>query len=294
MTIETKSSDRVTVNSISGGKSSAYVAANYPAKYDVFALVRTEDTNCQYPDAKLRQVVEDRIQKPFIGTLEDDVIIRTMLDLEQFIGRPITWVSGITYDEVVREKGGWLPNKLHRYCTTHLKIEPIFYWWAETIGVPCEFRIGYRANELKRVVKSLERQNSDGLLEMKATFEKNERGQNKWEQVPWQAPVFPLFENRLYKDDIVNFWADKPVPFAELNNCVGCFHRNPILLRKMFDLHPNKMEWFAQQEEEKAMAQSRGKWRSDMTYRQIQSRPLQIEIDFSEWDEDCESGYCGL
>ena len=90
-----------TVNSLSGGKTSSYIAANYPADYDVFALVRTDDKNCIYPDKKLRQEVEDRIQAPFIGTLEDDTIIHTMLDLEQYIGRKITWVTGKTFDETI-------------------------------------------------------------------------------------------------------------------------------------------------------------------------------------------------
>ena len=44
-----------TVNSLSGGKTSSYIAANYPANYDVFALVRTDDKNCMFPDKKLRQ-----------------------------------------------------------------------------------------------------------------------------------------------------------------------------------------------------------------------------------------------
>jgi hypothetical protein len=70
-----------TVNSVSGGKTSAYIAANYPADYNVFALVRTTDMNCLYPDKKLRQVVSDKIGTEFIGTLEDDVIIHKMLDL---------------------------------------------------------------------------------------------------------------------------------------------------------------------------------------------------------------------
>ena len=30
----------ITVNSLSGGKTSSYIAANYPADYNVFALVR--------------------------------------------------------------------------------------------------------------------------------------------------------------------------------------------------------------------------------------------------------------
>ena len=36
----------VKVNSVSGGQTSAYIAANYPADYNVFALVRTNDKNC--------------------------------------------------------------------------------------------------------------------------------------------------------------------------------------------------------------------------------------------------------
>jgi len=69
-----------TVNSISGGKTSAYIAANYKADYNVFSLVRTDDKNCNYTDAKVRQLVSDKLGTEFIGTLEDDVIINTILD----------------------------------------------------------------------------------------------------------------------------------------------------------------------------------------------------------------------
>jgi hypothetical protein len=90
-----------TVNSLSGGKTSSYIAANYPADYDVFSLVRIEHEASKFPDAKIRQEVEDRIQAPFIATAEDDMIIYTMLDLEQHIGRKITWVTGKTFDQIV-------------------------------------------------------------------------------------------------------------------------------------------------------------------------------------------------
>ncbi len=40
----------ITVNSVSGGQTSAYIAANYPADYDIFALVRIEDRNCLFQD----------------------------------------------------------------------------------------------------------------------------------------------------------------------------------------------------------------------------------------------------
>jgi len=101
-----------TINSLSGGKTSSYIAANYPADYDVFSLVRIEDTKCKFPDEKIRREVEDRIQAPFIGTAEDDTIIYTMLDLEQYIGRPITWVTGKTFEDTIKQykmkKGGVL------------------------------------------------------------------------------------------------------------------------------------------------------------------------------------------
>jgi hypothetical protein len=278
-----------TCTSISGGRTSAYLAANYPTDYNVFALVRTDDPACKFPDEKLRQAVEDRIQMPFIGTLEDDLIVHTIFDLEQHIGREISWVSGITYDEVVRSKGGWLPNKLHRYCTTWMKLDPIFYWWAEIIGEPVEMHIGFRANEGRRAKTMQKKVNSNGLLEFKATFEKHKDGRNKWEVVEWQRPTFPLIENGIFKDDIQSYWDKQPVRFAPFNNCVGCFHRNPIFLRKMAEAHPNKMEWFAQQEE----LDRKGQWRSDVTYREIIKSQLQIELSFDDFT-DCDSGYCGL
>ena len=236
-----------TVNSLSGGKTSSYIAANYPADYNVFALVRTDDKKCLFPDKKLRQVVSDKIGREFIGTLEEDEIIYTILDLEQFIGQKINWVSGISFDEVVEKKGGWLPNKLHRYCTTNLKLIPIFEWWHENINDPVEMRIGYRANEVKRAIRMNEKRNENGLLEIKATVSKHQVVETSGD-FEWQNPTFPLIDDGIYKDNVEEFWKGKPVRFAWMNNCVGCFHRNPILLNKMFTKNPNKMQWFADQE----------------------------------------------
>lgn len=86
-----------TINSLSGGQTSSYIAVHYPADYNIFSLVRTNDKKVLFPDAKIRQIVSDRIGVEFIGTLEDDDIIYTMLDLEQFIGKEITWLSKTTF-----------------------------------------------------------------------------------------------------------------------------------------------------------------------------------------------------
>ena len=281
-----------TVTSVSGGKTSAYLAANFPSERNVFALVRTMDESCKYPDKKLRQEVEDRIQAPFVGTLEDDIIIHTILDLEQFLGAKIDWTTGIPFEEVVRDKGGWLPNKLHRYCTSEMKLTPIFHWWYDNYHPQgCEFRIGFRANETDRAKKSMAKHGKSGFLEMKASVEKMDdgSGRKKWDYFPWQRHRYPLIEEGVFRDAIEEFWKDKPVRFAPYNNCVGCFHRPPIMLRKIKDWHPNKFEWFAKQER----SGRKGQWRSDLSYDEIGKHRLQVELTFDDFN-DCDTGYCGL
>ena len=161
-----------TINSLSGGKTSSYIAANYPADYDVFSLVRIEDTKCKFPDEKIRKEVEDRIQAPFIGTAEDDTIIYTMLDLEQYIGRPITWVTGKTFEQTVKsykmKNGGYyLPNKVTRYCTTDMKTIPIAEWRYKNIDGDAIMRFGYRANEQGRAKRMLEKTNDNAISKAK-------------------------------------------------------------------------------------------------------------------------------
>jgi hypothetical protein len=106
----------------------------------------------------------------------------------------------------------------------------------------------------------------------------------------WQKPSFPMIEDAIHRDKVVEFWDDIPVPFAQRNNCVGCFHRNPLLLRKMWDKYPNKMEWFAAQERVKG----KGQWRhGESSYDDIKKHRLQHELSFEDFS-DCDSGHCGL
>lgn len=282
-----------TVNSISGGKTSAYIAANYPADYNIFSLVRTNDKNCLYPDAKIRQIVSDKIGKEFIGTLEQDEIINTILDLEQYIGQSITWITGKTFDEVLVRRGVaglYLPNKMQRYCTTELKILPIFYWCAANTDLPVEMRIGFRANEQRRADVMLKKLNSNGLEEMKATFSKHKNGNNKWEVVDYRKPSFPLIKDGIFKDNIEEYWKDKPVRFAYLNNCVGCFNRNEMLLKHMSNKDPKTFEWFAKQERESGY---KAKFKTGITYDKIKAHQTQHTL-FDDDFNDCDSGYCGL
>jgi hypothetical protein len=282
-----------TVNSISGGKTSAYIAVNYPADYNLFSLVRTSDKNCLFPDKKIRQIVSDKLGVEFIGTLEEDAIIYTMLDLEQLIGKKIDWVTGATFDEIINRNGKkYLPNVTQRFCTTEMKLKPMFEWWLKNFNEPVEMRIGFRANEVSRAETMLLKTSENGLYTFKHIIGKTKTGNsNKWKDTEWQKPIFPLITDRIFKDTIEKFWSDKNVRFAYMNNCVGCFHRNEILLKKMSEKHPNKFNWFCDQEKETGYATRT--FKNGITYDKIRNHKLQLEI-FDEDFNECDSGYCGL
>lgn len=286
-----------TCNSISGGKTSAYIAANYPADYNVFALVRTTDKNCLFPDKKIRQVVSDKLGVEFIGTLEMDTIIYTMLDLEQHIGSEISWVTGKTFDEVIERKGGkiQLPTPIRRFCTVEMKVQPIFNFWRNNIGEIVETRIGFRANEQRRASTMIKRcEESGGVMTYKAIVGKSKTGnRNRWAEIPYQIPKFPLIEDNIYKDNIEEYWKDKPVRFAYMNNCVGCMHRNPMLLKHMDNKEPNKMQWFIDKEKTALESYKNNQWRDGVTYQEIREHNSQLDL-FDEDFNECDSGHCGL
>ena len=123
----------ISVNSLSGGKTSSYIAVHYPADYNVFSLIRTNDKSCMFPDANIRKIVSEKIGCDFVGTLEMDDIIYTMLDLEQMIGKEISWLSPMTFDELIYGKnkigGVNIPSQRQRSCTFNLKVRPIEQYW---------------------------------------------------------------------------------------------------------------------------------------------------------------------
>lgn len=288
-----------TVNSLSGGKTSSYIAANYPADYDVFALVRIEHQASKFPDEKIRQEVEDRIQAPFIATAEDDMIIYTMLDLEQYIGRKITWVTGETFDSLIKIKSSgktYIPQAAKRTCTTKMKMYPIMDWWHSNVNELVEMRIGFRANEINRMMTVLHKCDDNGLQEDKIKVGKLKNGNNKWSAIKWRKPCFPLISDNIYKDNIEVYWKDKPVRFAWQNNCIGCFHANPLNLHRKSKMFPDKFDWFVQKEQESIRDYKR-KWLSggydNITYKEIQDWNMQYELFDDDFNE-CDSGYCGI
>lgn len=264
-----------TINSLSGGKTSSYMAFHYPADYNIFALVTINDTKCKPKDKSIVDYVSNKIGRDFIATAESDLTLYAMRDLEQMLGKEIIWVSGYSFDELNFKKKS-LPNMEWRFCTTELKLRPIFDWWYKNIfDEKVKMGIGFRFDEHERAEKFST--SFKGIVGKRGT-------RNKWEEIEWREGYFPLIENRIVHSDVIKWVNSTSLKFPADSNCVGCFWKNVQQLRKNWDDEPLKMEWFASQE-------VKGRFKKEMTYNQIKKIGLQKDFFFGT-GSGCQAGFC--
>jgi hypothetical protein len=266
-----------TINSLSGGKTSSYMSMHYPADYNIFSLVTINEPKAAPKDLQLAQYVSDKIGKEFIATAEDDATLYVMRDLEQMLGKEIIWVVGESFDNVINKAGNYLPNKLRRFCTQEMKMRPIFDWWFNNIGEKVKMAIGYRYDEMERAGRFTT--SFKGVVGKRGT-------QNKWDTIEWREGYFPLIENKIIHPTIVKWANQSGLQFPSDSNCIGCFHKHPQQLRKNWEQHPEKYQWFADIEQK-----SKGTWKENETYERIKTYPKQIDFEFGG-GSGCDAGFC--
>lgn len=266
----------ITVNSISGGKTSSYLAKHYPADYNLFALVRIGDVKCTPNDKKLVQLVSDKIGMEFIATAENDKTLKVVLDLEQVIGSEIKWLTGDTFEEIIKRKK-YIPNQRTRFCTTEMKIKPIAEFCRNEIKEIVSTRLGIRYDEENRVNYD----NTD--FKFHNGYSKN--GRNKWIIEKYRELEYPLVNDKIDHYQIYLWSLSTKLDFPNDSNCVGCFHKPIQQLRKNWDDNNLKMEWFALQESKNR------KWKEEMYYYDIKKIGLQTDFIFGG-GSTCNSGGC--
>lgn len=268
----------ITVNSLSGGKTSSYMAIHYPADYNIFALVTIQDTRCKTKDDSIIKYVSNKIGQEFIATAEDDKTLIVLRDLEQMIGKEIIWVTGNSFEKVNKRMTGGkgLPNQMWRFCTTEMKMRPIFDWWYKNINDKVIMNIGIRYDEMERAEKI--KNTFKGIVGKRGT-------RNKWEEIEWREAAFPLVTNKIIHPKVVNWANSTNLTFPTDSNCVGCFWKSINQLRKNWEDNPEKMQWFADQENDKK------RWKKEMSYKQILNVGLQMDFDFGE-GAGCQAGFC--
>lgn len=277
-----------TVNSLSGGKTSSYIAVHYPADYDVFALCCIDSHNAgRGIDKKMKQMVNDKLQKycrhmpEFVATSEDPKILKVMFDLEQMIGREIVWLRGNGWEEMIRMKKA-IPNQAKRFCTTMLKMQPIFEFLYNHTELPVKMRIGYRYDEMERAERLNEFYKFAHVCEWK---DKSCRWMNRWKEVRWRIGEFPLIDNKITHFQINQYWQGKGIVFPDDSNCLNCFWKREEQLRKNFDTDNAIMQWA------KIMEDMQGNTFKSMSMAQIEHLAIQLDFIYGT-GSGCQAGFC--
>lgn len=278
-----------TVNSLSGGPTSSYIAANYPADINVFALVCIDDRNAGRDlDKKLVQMANDRLQKycshqkEFVATSEDPIILKTIFDLEQYIGHEIVWLRGMGWEEMIKFKK-LIPNIAKRFCTSIMKMKPIFEFLYMYRTFPVNMRIGYRWDEMERAEKFTEIWKHSTHCEYRP---KSNTWIHRWKEEPWRVGEFPLVDDKIIHYHVQEYWKDKDIPFASDSNCQNCFWKDPQQLRKNFENNAPIMYWAAIQEELQGNT-----FKEDLSLLDIAKLGIQLDFHFGT-GSGCQAGFC--
>lgn len=265
------------VNSLSGEKTSSYMAKHYPADYNVFALVRIESNYCSPKDKSIVKFVSDKIGMDFIATAESDKTLYVIRDLEQLIGKEIIWVTGETFESVIQKKKA-LPNMMWRFCTTEMKMKPIFDYCQNEIKEVVKMQIGFRYDEKERA----NRENT----KFKTVVGQSENGRNKWDEIYWRELSYPMIDDKKTHPVIYKWASESVLIFPPDSNCVGCFWKPIQQLRKNWEDEPEKMKWFSEME-----SKQKRKFKKEMTYLNIKKIGLQQDFYFGT-GTGCNAGFC--
>ena len=293
------------------------MAVHYPADYEVFSLVCIDDVASKPKDPKIIQYVNDKLGEKyisqfgeFIATAEDDLTLYAMRDLEQLLGKSITWVRGISFDELIKEghdsvlagNKRRLPSWARRYCTERMKLLPIFLWWFDNIGEKCKMRIGFRQDEFERMLRFF---NNSDPVNFSIPISCNTYGQKRqaFQTFNWRFCDMPLIKDEVKTEKIEKFWNNtyvggslfeeyRKIQFPVISNCVGCFHKNEEIIAAMAEINPFKIGWFAKQEN-KGM----GTWLdSRVTYQHLIDNRIEIAAEriyeIQKLGQTCDSGGC--
>lgn len=258
-----------TINSVSGGKSSAYMALHYPADLSVFAAVLTDDPACVIADSALRSYAQSKI--PWFdwergGCRELDLTLLNLQKLEQEMGREIRWVAApFSFDDMIRgdidppvarcfarskTASAMLPNRRARFCTQALKLYPIFWeCYLKGDSDPCLMNIGFRWDERQRVERwecKDDRIDTPTHCDITGQF----KDKHRHASIEWRIPQFPMYQDRVDRAAVVSFWSCKGWEWPAVSNCDFCFFHRQSEHQHQALHHPERAQWWEQMEQE--------------------------------------------
>lgn len=278
--------DGPTCISFSGGRTSAYMLwrvlqsnGGLPADaLVVFANTgKEEEATLQFVDecAKRWSVpitwIEYRREKPYFALMNFESASR----------------DGEPFAALIRSKM-YLPNPMTRFCTSELKIRPMFRWLRDTgrLGDEMGMMVGIRADEPRRVAKMRNGKNTESAR---------------------ITNIVPLADAGVTVQDIAAFWSSQSFDLrlptyggrTLAGNCDLCFLKPAAQVQSLIAQRPSRAVWWAAQEEYAASIQNtpgsmgiRFRW-DRQNYTQMAATANQQLDAFGHTDEEAIACFCG-
>ena len=265
--------------SFSGGRTSAYM------------LWRVLQSNDGLPeDAKVL----------FCNTgKEEEETLQFVRDCEQNWNVPVTWLEytgssdfkvttyadasrqGEPFDAVIKQRGGYLPNKVARYCSSEMKTRTMHRYLKSLDWEDWDTFIGIRADEPRRVSK----------------FRANPRPEYKGEEVH-----MPLAIEGVSAQDVGQFWLNQPFDLQLPNikgktmhgNCDLCYLKPASQVFSLIREKPERAIWWAKVEQgAEAVAGTASRFRLDRPSYAEMAKFAAEQKDMFDPSEEAIACFCG-
>ena len=233
------------------------MAIHCPADHHVFSVVLTNQKEASPKDKGLLRECQNRIPW-FEASRELDQTLINILNLEQELGQKIDWVAApFTFDELIAQTTNqpryrsrmMLPKSTNRFCTEQLKLVPIFWhcflnYYQDS---PVLMSIGFRWDEPQRVENW-----SCDKDKFRYPFACSTLGTKRWQykDIEWRISRFPLYEERITKQQVNEFWERKGWTFPIVSNCDFCFHHTDYQQRVQAIAYPERAQWWIEKEQQ--------------------------------------------
>jgi 3'-phosphoadenosine 5'-phosphosulfate sulfotransferase (PAPS reductase)/FAD synthetase len=265
--------------SFSGGRTSAYM------------LWRVLQSNNGLPD-------DAKVMFANTGK-EDEATLRFVDRCSKEWGVQITWVeylegsefklvdfsgasrNGEPFEAVIRQRGGYLPNRVARYCSSEMKTRTMHRYLKSLGWEEWDTFIGIRADEPRRVAK----------------FRANPRPEFKGEEVH-----MPLAIEGVGAMDVGDFWKKSSFDLELPNfngktmhgNCDLCYLKPASQVLSLITEKPERAIWWAKQEAQaEAVAGTAARFRDDRPSYSEMARYAEQQTDMFDPKEEAIACFCG-
>lgn len=265
--------------SFSGGRTSAYM------------LWRVLQSNQGLPD-------EAKVLFANTGK-EDEATLRFVDRCSKEWGVQITWLeylegsefkivdfdkasrNGEPFESVIRQRGGYLPNRVARYCSSEMKTRTMHRYLKSLGWEQWDTFIGIRADEPRRVAK----------------FRANPRPEFKGEEVH-----MPLAIAGIGATTVGDFWKNSifDLELPNINgktmhgNCDLCYLKPASQVLSLITEKPERAIWWAKQEAKaEAVAATAARFRDDRPSYSEMAKYAKQQTDMFDNQEEAIACFCG-